>query len=40
MVDAIIRAFAADANVEIPFHCNISELLFLKGPFGDNHAYK
>ncbi|KAK9987772.1 hypothetical protein SO802_028011 [Lithocarpus litseifolius] len=40
MVDAIIRAFAVDANAEIPFRCSISELLFLKGPFGDNHAYK
>ncbi|KAL4616173.1 hypothetical protein ACB092_07G180200 [Castanea dentata] len=40
MVDAIIRAFAADANAEIPFRCSISELLFLKGPFGDNCAYK
>ena len=40
MVDAIIRAFAVDANAEIPFRCSISELLFLKGPFGDNHAYE
>nr|POE94182.1 hypothetical protein CFP56_17512 [Quercus suber] len=40
MVDAIIRAFAVNANAEIPFRCSISELLFLKGPFGDNHAYK
>ncbi|XP_050263086.1 uncharacterized protein LOC126707472 [Quercus robur] len=40
MVDAIIRAFAVDANAEIPFRCSISELLFLKGPFGDNYAYK
>uniref|UniRef100_A0A7N2MZE8 Uncharacterized protein n=1 Tax=Quercus lobata TaxID=97700 RepID=A0A7N2MZE8_QUELO len=40
MVDAIIRAFAVDANAEIPFRCSIYELLFLKGPFGDNYAYK
>ena len=40
MVDAIIRAFAVDANVESPFHYRISDLLFLEGPFGDKHAYK
>ncbi|XP_075672677.1 uncharacterized protein LOC142642225 [Castanea sativa] len=40
MVDAIIRAFAADADAESAFHCSINELLFLKGPFGDNQAYR